>query len=107
VHISVSPQVSEQIFTILRNVLAGEQRFALSTETGHWAHGLRFTLHDVRSATSGANIAVFDEITWDIEDALKSAGYPVTAVMKGKRLCMFDVDCRGTTASRQSEKAAN
>jgi hypothetical protein len=93
-HTQISNQHAEQVFAILRQTLQGNTAFAIGAEAGSWAHGLRFTLYDVRSTTSGSNTCPFDEITWDIEDALRDGGYPVTAMLKGERICMLDVDCR-------------
>ena len=90
----VGSEHSENIFAILQQALKGNTAYALGNETTPWAHGLRFTIYDVRSATSAISTSPFDEITWDIEDALREAGYPVSAVMKGQKLCMLDVDCR-------------
>jgi hypothetical protein len=90
----VNSQHAEQILGILRDVLQGNSAFAVGTETSRWTHGFRFTIYDVRSTTSGVTKCPFDEIAWEIEDALRDVGYPVTAIMKGERVCMLDVDCR-------------
>ena len=98
--LQVSNEHCENILKILRQLLRDSSAFAVGNETTSWTHGLRFTIYDVRSTTSATEVGPFDDLTWEIEDALREAGYPVSAVMKGQRLCMLDVDCR--TAQSQA-----
>lgn len=87
-------QFAPEIYDILKNLLRPDAGFAVGNEPSSWTNGLRFTVYDVRSQTSMMEGNPFDELIWKIEDELKAAEFPVAAVLKGKRLCMIDIDCR-------------
>lgn len=91
---SLPAEHSENIFRILTALLQSNTAFAVGREATEWAHGLRFTIYDVRSGTSAPTECAFDTISVELEEALKDSGYLVTAIMKGARLCMVDIDCR-------------
>lgn len=87
-------QFSTDIYTLLKDLLKGENGFAIGNDPTPWANGLRFTIYDVRSESAGGTPNPFDDLIWEIEDQLKAAQFPVAAVLKGQKLCMIDVDCR-------------
>jgi len=99
-------QFGPTVYSIMIKLLSREKGFAVSNEPSVWSNGLRFTIYDVRSHGSIAEGDPFDGIIWMLEDGMKDAGFPVAAVLKGKKLCMLDVDCRTHLETAEATTAA-